>query len=319
MSVGWVLGRGGLLGRAVNSRAVEYMTTWAPTESISWIDEGRYQSTIDSAIGEFELVIQDDGENWKIFWCAGVGTIGATEAEIDGELSRLSYLLDALGRRIRTLMPHGTFFYSSSAGALYGGSQEHLITEESEISVNSAYGSMKFRAEQLLEGWASETGCRVAIGRISNIYGPGQNIRKQQGLVSAACLSLLRQQPLDVFVPLDTTRNYIYVSDAAGIAVSFTEKISELTEASVEKKIICSPQNLSVAALLYGICQVYGRRPPVALTSKLTSGLYNRNLSMASVCHCDVEPRHFVSLLVGVAEVRRSLLINFMNGTLTLQ
>lgn len=316
MSVAWVLGKGGLLGRAVSSRVGEYMTTWAPTEPISWIDEGRYQSTIDSAIGEFEQVVRNNHGNWTLFWCAGVGTIGATEVEIDGELSRLSYLLDELGRRIESLIHHGTFFYSSSAGALYGGSQEHLITEESEVSVNSAYGSMKLRAEKLLEAWASETGCRVALGRISNIYGPGQNIRKQQGLVSAACVSVLKQQPLDVFVPLDTTRNYIYVSDAAAIAVSFAEKVSTLTRSSVERKIICSPQNLSVAALLLGIRQVYGRRPPVALTSKLSSGLYNRNLSMASIRHCDVEPRQFVSPVLGIAEVRRSLLLDLMDGVL---
>lgn len=316
MSVAWVLGRGGLLGRAVNLRAEESMTTWAPTEPISWIDEGRYQTTIDSAIGEFERMVRNSRGNWNLFWCAGVGTIGATEVEIEGELSRLSYLLDALRQRIGSQISHGTFFYSSSAGALYGGSQEHLVTEESEVSVNSPYGSMKLGAEKLLETWAGETGCRVALGRISNIYGPGQNIRKRQGLVSAACVSLLKQQPLDLFVPLDTTRNYIYVSDAAAIAVSFAEKVSTLTRSSVERKIICSPQNLSVAALMLSIRQVYGRRPPIALSSKLVSGLYNQNLSMASLRHRDVEPQQFVSPVVGIAEVRRSLLLDLMDGAL---
>lgn len=315
MSVAWVVGSGGLLGRAVRSRIEESTPTWAPTEPISWIDEERYHFTIESAVKEFEHVIRKDDGCWRIFWCAGLGTIGATNPEIDGELNRLSYLVNTLRDRLGDLTSLGTVFYSSSAGAIYGGSDEHLITEESHVAVNSSYGMMKTQAEVCLEGLAQDTKCRVAIGRISTLYGSGQNIRKQQGLITAACLSALRHQPFEIFVPLDTIRNYVFVSDAADIVVSFTNKVSGLSESSVERKIICSPHNLSIAALLSDLRLVFGRRPTVTLGRRQSSALYNQNLSMASVRHRDTEPAQFTSMVRGIACVRQSLLSGFMSGS----
>lgn len=315
MSVVWVVGSGGLLGRAVRLRIEESTPTWAPTEPISWIDEETYHSTIESAVKEFENVVRKDDGCWRIFWCAGLGTIGATHPEIDGELSRLSYLVSTLRDCLGNLTSLGTIFYSSSAGAIYGGSDEHLITEESHIAVNSRYGIVKMQAEVCLEEFARDTKCRVAIGRIATVYGSGQNIRKQQGLITAACLSALRHQPFEIFVPLDTIRNYVFVADAADIIVSFTDKVSGLSASSVERKIICSPCNLSIAALLSDLRLVIGRRPAVTLGWRPASDLYNRNLSMASVRHRDTEPAQFTSMVRGIACVRQSLLIGFMSGS----
>lgn len=315
MTVAWVVGSGGMLGRAVSSRIAESTPTWAPTEPISWIDEETYHSTIGSAVREFEHVIRKDDGCWRIFWCAGLGTIGATNSDIDGELSRLSYLVNTLRDRLGDLTSRGTIFYSSSAGAIYGGSDEHLITEESHIAVNSRYGIVKMQAEVCLERLARDTKCRVAIGRISTVYGSGQNIRKQQGLITLACLSALRHQPIEIFVPLDTIRNYVFASDAADIVVSFTDKVSGLSESSVERKIICSPHNLSIAALLSDLRLVFGRRLAVMLGWRPTSDLYNRNLSMASVRHRDTEPAQYTSMVRGIACVRQSLLSGLMSGS----
>ena len=53
------------------------------------------------------------------------------------------------------------------------------------------------------------------IGRFSNLYGPGQNLGKLQGLISRLALSAVTRQPINIFVPLDTIRDYVYVDDAA--------------------------------------------------------------------------------------------------------
>jgi hypothetical protein len=85
---------------------------------------------------------------------------------------------------------------------------------------------------------------------------------------------------------------------------------------TVEHKVVCSPHNLSIAALLYEIRQVYGRRPPIGLGSRPISSLHNRNLSMNSVRHLEIEPQQFTLPVVGIAEIRRSLLVELMSGSL---
>jgi len=47
------------------------------------------------------------------------------------------------------------------------------------------------------------------VGRMSNLYGPGQNLKKVQGLISQMCLRVLTRQPLVLYVPLDTIRDYL--------------------------------------------------------------------------------------------------------------
>ena len=312
----WVIGRGGLLGGAVARELGTFRDVWAPSKPISWTDIDAYQTTMDAAIDEFSSRLVGCGGPWTIYWCAGVGTIGASDDEINGEFERAEYFLQELGSQLAGVVSDGTLFYSSSAGGIYGASTEAPISEDSEVAINTAYGSMKLRVENLFAQWASAMNCRVAIGRISNLYGCGQNVQKQQGLVSAACLALLKQRPLEIFVPLDTIRNYLYVEDAARVIVGFTEKVSGLPMATAEQKIVCSPHNLSIAALLYEIRQVYGRRPPIGLGSRPISSLHNRNLSMNSVRHLEIEPQQFTLPAVGIAEIRRSLLVELMSGSL---
>ena len=64
----------------------------------------------------------------------------------------------------------------------------------------------------------------LLVGRISNLYGPGQNLAKPQGLVSQLCRAQLTRQPLSVYVSLDTMRDYLYVDDAAAMVVAATRR-----------------------------------------------------------------------------------------------
>ncbi|MGJ3560462.1 NAD-dependent epimerase/dehydratase family protein [Streptomyces sp. INA 01156] len=53
-------------------------------------------------------------------------------------------------------------------------------------------------------------------GRITNLYGPGQNLGKNQGLVSAIVKAQLTGEPLPLRAAPETTRDYIYARDCAG-------------------------------------------------------------------------------------------------------
>ena len=309
-----MLGRGGLLGSAVVKRLEG---VWAPTCPINWAECASYRTSMEEAVIEFARTVNARSEQWRIYWCAGVGTFGLRDRELNSEIDQVDFLVQRLSAHLGANTSRGTFFYSSSAGGIYGGSLDGLITENSQISVNSDYGITKHRVEQLLSSWSRSSGCRVAIGRISNLYGPGQDMSKKQGIISVACRSLVQQNTLDIFVPLDTTRNYIHARDAAFTIVSLTELVSQLPPGACRPKIVCSPFNLSIAALLLEIRRVHGKRVPVSLAQRSTSALYVRNLSMVSLRFQECEPAQFTLPAVGVAEVRRKILLDAMAGTLS--
>lgn len=307
VSIAWVLGRGGLLGNAVVSKLEEDSTIWEPSRSIIWTDYLTFQESILNSISEFARDIQMADDRWIIYWCAGIATLG-TEPDLNNEFSQIEFLLECLDSRLGEALSRGTLVYSSSAGGIYGGSSEELITENSAIAINSNYGDLKFRVENSIEIWSKNTGCRVAICRIANIYGPNQNFLKRQGFITAACLNLLLQRPLEIFVPLDTKRNYINARDAAHVIVGLANKVSQLPVSTVELKLVCSPHNLSLASLLRELRQVFGRMPPISLGQRSTTSLYVKNLSMNSWRHQEVEPEQFILPAIGIAEVRHHLL-----------
>lgn len=316
-STTWVLGRGGLLGSAVAARLDDFEDVWVPTRAVEWAENADFRSSLEEAIVEFSRKVNANGDPWTIYWCAGVGTFGLRDRERNSEIEQVDFLVQRLGAHLGSNVSRGTIFYSSSAGGIYGGSLDGLVSEKSHISVNSEYGVSKHRIEQLLNSWSKSSGCRVAIGRITNLYGPGQDMSKKQGIISVACRSLVQQKTLDIFVPLDTTRNYIHARDASFTIVNFTRLVSRLPSGANEFKIICSPFNLSIAALLLEIRRVHGKRVPVSLAQRSTSGLYVHNLSMVSIRFPECEPAQFTLPAVGVAEVRRKLLLDAMAGSLS--
>src|SRR5262245_34903500 len=69
----------------------------------------------------------------------------------------------------------------------------------------SNYGAHKVRMEEALRGWSDlfpNHSC--LIGRISSLYGPGQNLNKAEGVISHLSRCLIYHQPVSIYVPLDT-------------------------------------------------------------------------------------------------------------------
>jgi uncharacterized SAM-binding protein YcdF (DUF218 family) len=71
------------------------------------------------------------------------------------------------------------------------------------------YGEVKLGMEEALRAAAAEIGAAALVGRISNLYGPGQDLSKPQGLISRVCIAHLTRAPLPVMVSLDTMRDYL--------------------------------------------------------------------------------------------------------------
>ena len=181
---------------------------------VPWATPERSHAVLGRAVAELAQTARDTGTGWRVAWCAGAGVTGTGADTLHDEVATFSVLLDELSRH--SDVP-GSLFVASSAGGLYAGSPEPPFTEAHPVVPLSAYGEAKLAQEDLAREFARRTGVPTLVGRIANLYGPGQNLAKAQGLISHLCRAHLTGQPISIYVPLDTVRDYLFVADAAAM------------------------------------------------------------------------------------------------------
>ena len=213
---------------------------------------------MDGAAAAFEKELENRGKG-AVCWCAGSGIVGASAATLAAETESFEYFLsrlrgDAVGR----------FFLASSAGGIWAGSSDRPITEDSPPRPISLYGVAQLDKEATLARWAERSPrTSTLVGRLTNLYGPGQDRTKPQGLISHLTRSLLQGKPAHVFVPLDTIRDYLYVADAADGVVRAMERLGDEPQHSM--KIFASEQATTVGELI-GAFRRTAKRPLKVVT-----------------------------------------------------
>ena len=121
------------------------------------------------------------------------------------------------------------------------------------------YGKLKFAQEEVARERLS--GCMdVTVARLANLYGPGQDLAKLQGLISRLALSAVTREPLTMFVPLDTLRDYIYVDDASRVALHWLT--TDTSPSGI--RVIASGQPTSLGQLISLMQDIAHSRIPVA-------------------------------------------------------
>ncbi len=164
--------------------------------------------------------------------------------------------------------PRGGLFLASSAGGVYAGSPGPPFTELSATHPLSAYGEAKLHQEALARAWSQETETAVLIGRIANLFGPGQDIAKAQGLISQLAVAMLTHRPITLYVPLDTMRDYLYAPDCARMIVAALDRMRlDRTAGHTITKIFASGRGTTISAVLAELKRVVRRRPRVSIAS----------------------------------------------------
>ncbi len=289
-----VVGHNGMLGtavcRALRERGVEPLTF-----DVRWGTPAAADDDLAAALG---AVTAGDGP-WRVLWCAGAGVTATPQHVFDAELVTFRRFCDAVAASGRG--SDGTFFFTSSAGGLYAGSAEPPFTEHTPVAPLAPYGHAKVALEAVAAGLA-EVGVRVVIARVANLYGPGQDLTKPQGLVSQLCLSLQTRRPLGIYVSLDTLRDYVYVDDAARTVADMVDRAATLPAGSEPViKIVASHQSTSIAELLGELRLITKRRPPVVLAASPQRKVQARDLRMRSVVWPDLDRRQLTPFPAGVA------------------
>lgn len=269
----WVVGRGGLLGSAM-SRAM------CPTfieHKVPWQNHDVAAGVLDSDLERFIQTARND--DWSVIWAAGSGVIGSTADTLAAETRIMSHLVT----RLRDSRPdgRGAFFLSSSAGGIYAGSSHPPFNESTAPGPLSPYGETKLAQEEILRT-TLEGRLPLVIGRFSNLAGPGQNLAKPQGLVSQLCRAAVTRQSLNLFVPMETLRDYLYVDDGAAMVRTLVDNAVHQQPSTPVLRNIASQRPVSVCTVMRTVQQVAHRSVRIALGSSPSSGYHVRDLRVCT-------------------------------------
>lgn len=247
----WIIGAGGLFGSAL-ARAAEDPFL-GPT--IPWQHPDAALTVLTSTLENFSQTTDGD---WCIAWAAGRATTSSSREEVAEELTLFTQFIDHLAEHQPT--GRGVFLLTSSAGGVYAGSAHPPFTSASTPHPLGTYGDLKLAQERVTQGALRSP---VVTARVSNLYGPGQDLRKIQGLLSRLALAAVTKQPVRMYVPLDTIRDYIHSDDAAIRALHWVRIALQAQESAVRVVASGQPQTLGhVIALMRDITRV---RIPVAM------------------------------------------------------
>ncbi len=104
--------------------------------------------------------------------------------------------------------------FASSAG-VYGEIVEHPITEEHPIDPLNLYSETKREGEELCREYAEDHGLNCTVMRMSNLYGPGFQVKPNLTVIPLFVLKALQNQPLTIYGDGEQTRDFVHVEDVA--------------------------------------------------------------------------------------------------------
>lgn len=253
----WVIGAGGLFGSAVVRAAQSQDWTIFEGSPIPWNNQDLAVGAIQSNAERLASTLKH-GQSWAIAWAAGRATTVSTQTEVDRELSVFTRSVLAIRDHLQS-RSSGAFLLASSAGGVYAGSVDPPFGSQTTPKPVGIYGHLKRQQEITAEEVLADS-MKVTIARISNLYGPGQDLGKIQGLISRLALAAVTKHTLTMFVPLDTLRDYIHVDDAARLTLHW------LTEATRECciRVIATGRAVTLGYIIDQMKEIAHTQIPVA-------------------------------------------------------
>ncbi|MCR5798912.1 MAG: NAD-dependent epimerase/dehydratase family protein [Lachnospiraceae bacterium] len=121
-------------------------------------------------------------------------------------MSTIKLLDVCVKRKVRII-----FF--SSGGTVCGEPHYLPIDEDHPTNPKSAYGIHKLTVEKILEYYGYTYNLDYIILRVSNPYGAGQAVEKNQGVISVFIRNISNGLPIEVWGDGKTIRDYIFIDD----------------------------------------------------------------------------------------------------------
>lgn len=314
----WVLGAGGLLGshlKGALAQDAQNFQVWdtGPT-GIPWREPVTAVQELTARVACFAREARHGDRTWMVLWCAGAGVIGSHFEDLAGESAYFIRLLEQLGRELPDLP--GKVLLASSAGGVYGNCPDHPLTETSACSPISDYGLNKLRQERLLFEWAqAHPNVSTLTARISNLYGPGQNLGKAQGLIAHISRSLLHRAPVRIYVPLDTLRDYLFVDDCARHLLVCLKRLGTPVRENL-LKIFHSGETTTIAGLIAAFARIAKGHPRIICSADTARLQQPLRLQFKSTVWPELPAPARTDLAVGIQRVHSHHLALFQQGLL---
>jgi UDP-glucose 4-epimerase len=296
-----VFGKKGLIGSSVVESLNRSGLSVFSNQIIEWGNRDLVRGQISESVDAFF-----DGantESWMIFWVAGKGGFSVSQEQLDFDLRNFHYFLESVEEKMNQ---PGLVVLASSAGALYSSGSDSVFDETSPITINSLYGKLKMDQEAALSSFVDRSNCRALVARISTVYGPGSDFTSGYGLINHLCIADLARRPIEVFVPMETSRNYIYSEDAGELVVRFALLCSENGE-KLQIRNVVSPSSVSVSEIVATCSRVFKRK--VFFSNRIDNRQfsYNTRFDIQSSHYEDIEPINWTPISVGISRVHQSL------------
>jgi UDP-glucose 4-epimerase len=268
-----------------------------------------------AAVGsEVESLIRtsaDHGSAWAVVWAAGAAVTSSSKDDLASELDTFKRCVSAIGEAAERGKTPGVFFYASSAGGAYAGSHSPPFDEATVAVPISPYGELKLAAESIATDVLTPRGLSVCLGRIANLYGPGQRLDKMQGLISHLALAQFSPKPATIYVSLDTIRDYLYVDDCALLIADLIEQAitrsSEIASPITVTKILASGRGATIGELLGEIGLISKRRPNVMIGFSRAAEYQARDLRLRSRVWPELDSRPLTTLPAGISATMRDI------------
>ena len=314
MTIAWVLGSSGLLGAALCRQLRRNGTElFFPADRLAWNNSGEFAAQLAAAVRSFADRV-GAADRWEIYWAAGIGTMASAPEALAPETRALSLLLQLLESESRLKAVPGSVALASTAGAIYAGSVDDIITENTAPAPTTAYAHAKLEQEALLRCFAdSNDHASVLIARISTLYGPGQTAGKKQGLMTYLARSILRNHPVQIYVPYDTIRDYITTDDAAAAMVAAARDTAG--KARVVSKIIASERPATIAEIVSIFRRLARRAPRIATSANRLSAVYARRVQFRSIVSVGAVATPTTTLAIGIAQLMAAERVALMHST----
>jgi UDP-glucose 4-epimerase len=169
--------------------------------------------------------------------------------------------------------------------------------------------------EETLRNWAdARPSLSYLIGRISNLYGPGQDLHKAQGIISHLSRCLIYHHPVSIYVSLDTRRDYLFADDCAHqIAAAVARLMTEQPRAVLK---IFASEALTSLARVVGIFFRMAKHRPLIVFSQQSRGAQPTSLKFRSDVWRDLAGLRKTDLATGIHLVHEHQLALFRQGLL---
>ncbi len=305
MSLVWVIGSGGMLGQAlVNELKQAEDKLFELPAKLNWNNPSEACEQLKQAVSQLSKEAGKDG--WIIYWAAGTGTMHSNREDLKAETELLETLISSLLNDDKLILHAGKFIFASSAGAIYAGIQEGVITESMQTAPINVYGETKLLQEAVLNKLNQNgQGAIVVTCRITTLYGLKSKDGKQQGLIAEMIRNLLTNQVIHIYVPLETMRDYITPKDAA-IQMIDAAKHSEKTQ-GIAIKIIASGVSTSVAEIIAILKRICKRNLRIVTQADIKGSQYQRAVQFRSALRKKIDLQNRTNLIEGISDLLNTI------------